>query len=123
MGAASLPASMVPTRSVDDGAADEKAPRAPCTPVVVSLLNAADGGESGWEEADALAAAASFCTSHPPLVAICPFEARGVWLGMHDRSGELEVLVPPLDYEERGAGADLVEWCQPLCICEEEGEG
>ena len=94
-------------------------PRPP--PVVVSLLDASEGE---WAEADALAAAASFCTApHAPLVAITSFEERSVWLGMHDRGGELEISLPSLDFEARGAGADLVEWCAPVRnVEEEEGE-
>ena len=70
-----------------------------------------DSAEGEWREEEALAAAASFCSAPPPLVAITAFETRSVWLGMHNRADELEVWLPPLDFENRGAGADLVEWC------------
>ena len=58
----------------------------------------------------------------PPLVAITAFEARSVWLGMHNQADVLEVWLPPLDFQTRGAGADLVEWCNTCRLCEEEAE-
>ena len=87
--------------------------------VVVTLLDSAEGE---WREEEALAAAASFCSAPPPLVAITAFETRSVWLGMHNRADELEVWLPPLDFENRGAGADLVEWCNTCRLIHGEEE-
>ena len=119
MAISSLPARMLamipPELKIKESQIDKPWPtQPPATPVTVSLLNVSDGGNTGWEETAALTVAAAFCTAvHPPLVAITSFEPHSVWMSMHDRAGEIELLVPPLDYAARGDGADLVEWAQP----------
>jgi len=99
----------------------ELPPRAMTT--IVALLNEDDlvEGTEAEQAAEASSLAAAFASSPAAVPAVASFETRGVWLGMFDRKGVVELRLPPIDYDARGAGADMIEWCDLVSFEQEEG--